>query len=128
VVRAALGYDVDDTADRAPVFGSEAVVHHAEFLHRFLRRSRALNAARRVDKIRAVHRDFVAKRAHAAKGNLRRFILGERGAEAGAAGGDSGCQKSEIREQAPAGWEILDLLFSDTLADFRLRRLNDLLF
>ena len=55
-----------------PVFGAETVVHYAEFLHRFLRRRGALDAAGRIDKIRAVHRDFVAEGAHAAERDLRR--------------------------------------------------------
>ena len=109
IIGARLGDDVDDSAERPARFSAEAVVHHAEFLHGFLRRRGALHAAGRIDEIRAVHGDFVAEGAHAAEGDLRRLILGKRGSQAGAAGGDAGSEEREIGEEAPVDGQGLDL-------------------
>ncbi len=124
IVRARLGHDVHDAAGRAPVLRAEAVVDHAEFLHRFLRRGHALHARVHADEVGAVHHDFIAKGAHAAKRNLRRLKVRERRPEAGAAGGYAWCEQGEIGKEAIADREGLDLLRLDDLADLRLGRLD----
>ena len=81
-----------------PYSAPKAVVDHAEFLHRFLRRRGALRAGGGVDVVRAVHRDHVAEVAHAAKGDAGGFKFRDGGLQAGAAGGHAGGQKREIGE------------------------------
>src|SRR6185437_6437169 len=101
-------------------------IYYTEFLNGLLGRGGTLHAAGRIDEIRAVHRDFVAEGAHAPEGNLGCLVLGKRGAEAGAAGGNTGSEQREIGEEAPVDGQGLNLCGPDDLADLGLGRLNGL--
>jgi len=128
IVGAGLGHDIDDATHSPPILRPKAIVHDAKFLHRILRRGGALHAADGIDEVRAVHRNLVAERAHAPKGNLGDLKLREGASQAGAAGGDARSQKREIREKTAADRKRLNLLGFNYLADFSSGGLDDLGF
>ena len=66
-VGAGLRDDIHNAAQCAAVLGAETVVHDAELLHGFLRRSGALRTRRRIDVVGAVNRHLIAEVAHAGK-------------------------------------------------------------
>ena len=124
-IRSGLGDDVDDPAERPSVFGSKAVVDHAEFLHRFLGRRGALHPGIGVDEVGAVNRNFITERAHAAERNLRDFKLREGGAQARPARRHARRQQREVGEEPPADRQRLNLGGVDRLADAAERSPGD---
>jgi len=118
VVGARLGDHVDDPAQRPSILRAKAVIDHAKFADRFLRRRSALRARGFVDVVGAVDRYRIAQVAHPAEGDAGDFRLGKRGLDAGSAGGHARSEQREVDELPPIHRKRLNLGGANHLADF----------
>ena len=76
-IGAGLRNDIHNAAQSAAVLCAKTVVHNAELLHRFLRRSRALGTCCGIDVVGAVNRNLIAEVSHPGKRNPGHFEFGD---------------------------------------------------